>query len=66
MNLFHPGLFAKSLAVIGSVAVVGCAVALRVQGELATRDIVGTVISVPMLAYLVHLWIALSKEEASR
>ncbi|MBI5762931.1 MAG: hypothetical protein HZA51_05330 [Planctomycetes bacterium] len=66
MNLFHLGLFAKSLAVIGSVAVVGCAVALRVQGELATRDIVGTVISVPMLAYLVHLWIALSKEEASR
>ncbi|MEK6644455.1 MAG: hypothetical protein AABZ08_11160 [Planctomycetota bacterium] len=66
MNLFRPALFAKALAVIGSIAVVGCAVALRVQGNLATRDIVGTVISVPMLAYLVHLWIALGNEEAPR
>lgn len=66
MSLFHPALFAKTLAVTGSVALIGCAAALRMQGELALRDIIGTAISSLIFSYMVHLWVALSKEEVAR
>ncbi len=63
ISLFYPGLLAKTLAVTLSVAIIGCAVALRIYGELALRDIIGTAISSLLLAYLVHLWIALGREK---
>jgi len=64
MNLLRPALFAKTLTVTGCAALIGCAVAYRMQGELAARDIIGTTISTLLFSYLVHLWIALSKEAA--
>ena len=65
MNLFRPVLFAKTLTVTACAGLIGCAVAFRLQGELAARDIIGTVISTLLFSYLVHLWIALAKEEAA-
>jgi uncharacterized membrane protein YccC len=64
--LFHPVLFAKTLTVTICVAIVGCAAALRLTGELALRDIIGTAISALIFSYMVHLWWALSKEEQAR
>jgi hypothetical protein len=63
--LFYPVVFAKTLTATLCVAVVGCALALRIYGELAVRDIVGTAISSLLFAYLVHLWIALGRREAA-
>ena len=65
MNLFRPALFVKTLIVSGCAAIIGCAAAYRLQGELAARDIIGTTISTLLFSYLVHLWIALAKEEAA-
>lgn len=61
----HTGLLAKSLIATSSVALIGCAAALRIYGELALRDIIGTAISALLVAYLVHLWIALGRERLS-
>jgi hypothetical protein len=61
--LFYPRLFAKTLTVSLCVAIVGCAVSLRMYGTLALRDIIGTAISSVLFAYLVHLWIALGREQ---
>jgi|CXWL01.1.fsa_nt_gi hypothetical protein len=61
--LFYPGVFGKTLVVTLSIAIVGSAVALRVYGELALRDIIGSTITAALGAYLVHLWIALAKEQ---
>lgn len=60
-----PGLLAKALVATTSAALIGCAIAFRVHGELAFRDIIGTSISSLLFAYLVHLWIALGRERLS-
>ena len=65
LSLIFPGVFAKTLIVTLSVAVIGNAAALRIYGELALRDIIGTSISSLLFAYLVHLWIALGRERLS-
>ena len=59
--LFYPSTFVKSLAATFSAAVIGCAIAFRIHGELAARDIIGTSISGLIFAYLVHLWIGLAQ-----
>lgn len=64
-SLIYPAVFAKTLIVTLSVALIGCAAALRFFGELAVRDIIGTAISSLLFAYLVHLWIALGRERLS-
>lgn len=64
-NLFRPALFAKTLTVTACAAIIGCAVAFRLQGELAARDIIGCGISTVLFSYMVHLWIALAREEAA-
>ena len=63
--LFYPGVFAKTLIVTLSVTAIGSAAALRIYGELALRDIIGAGISSLLLAYLVHLWIALGRQRLS-
>jgi hypothetical protein len=65
MSLIYPSVFAKTLIGTLSVAIIGCAAALRIFGELALRDLIGTAISSLLFAYLVHLWIALSRERLS-
>ena len=62
--LFYPGVFGKTLVVTLSIAIVGSAVALRVYGELALRDIIGSTITAGLGAYLIHLWIALGRQKA--
>ena len=64
MNLFHPVLFAKSLTATLCAAIIGCAVAFRMNGELAIRDIIGAGISSLIFAYMVHLWMALAREQS--
>ena len=61
----YPSLLAKTLVVTISAALIGCAAALRIYGELALRDIIGMTISSLLFAYLVHLWIALGRERLS-
>lgn len=61
--LFYPSIFAKTLIVVIVAAVIGCAVAYRIHDELALRDIIGTAISGTLAAYLIHLWIGLSRPE---
>ncbi|QDV91234.1 hypothetical protein RAS2_23280 [Phycisphaerae bacterium RAS2] len=61
--LFYPSIFAKTLIVVVVAAVIGCAVAYRIYDELALRDIIGTAISGTLAAYLIHLWIGLSRPE---
>jgi hypothetical protein len=61
----YPSLLAKMLAATTGAALIGCAVAFRIHGELALRDIIGTAISSLLFAYLLHLWIALGRERLS-
>lgn len=62
MPLFAPSVFATAL--VGTLALVGIgfAVAFRLNDELATRDIIGSLISAPIFAYMVHLWIQLGRK----
>lgn len=66
IRLFHPLLFAKTLTATLCLAIVGCAVALRLTGELALRDVIGTAVSSLIFSYMVHLWWALAREEQAR
>jgi hypothetical protein len=63
--LFYPGVFVKTLAGVSSAALIGCAVAYRVYGELAMRDIIGMSISGLLFANLLHLWISLGRARHS-
>ena len=57
-----PSVFAKVLAVVLTLVVVGFALALAINGRLEPQDIVGALLSAPLLAYLVHLWITMGKD----
>jgi len=59
---FVPGVFFKVLAVVLSVVAVGLVITMLVSGGLETRDIVGSLICAPLLAYLVHLWLTMGKD----
>jgi len=59
---FVPAVFAKVLAATLTVVGVGLAIALLYNGNLAWRDIIGSLVSAPLLAYLIHLWITMDKE----
>ena len=61
--LLVPGVLAKTLSATCVLVIVGFAVALRVYGTLAVRDIVGTLISATIFAYLVHLWIVMGSKQ---
>jgi len=66
MNLFPldfvPAVFFKVLVITLTVVLVGWVGSLWLYGELTTVDIVGSLISAPIFAYLVHLWIVYAKD----
>ncbi len=48
-----------------SVVLVGFVLAVVIQGTIATRDVIGSIISAVLLAYLVHLWIMPSDDDSA-
>ena len=60
---FVPAVFWKVLAATLTVVMLGWIGALWIFGELKTVDIVGSLISAPIFAYMVHLWVVYGKEE---
>jgi hypothetical protein len=61
--LFVPNLFMKALAGTLVVVTAGFALAFGLQGELAEVDIAGALLCAPIAAYLVHLWVSISRGE---
>lgn len=59
---FVPVVFFKVLAVTLTVVFIGYVLSFVVTGEITTVDIVGSLISAPLFAYLVHLWLTIGKE----
>ncbi len=59
---FVPAVFFKVLAATLTLVLIGFVVAFLVFGEITTTDIVGSLISAPIFAYLVHLWLTLGKD----
>jgi hypothetical protein len=59
---FQPSVFIKVLAATLGVVFLGWAGAIRLYGELSTTDIAGSLISAPIFAYMVHLWIIYAKD----
>ena len=60
--LFDAALFAKVFTAVLALAVAGMGVAILVQGTIAARDIIGTLLSAVILAYWLHL-LLLSRED---
>ena len=58
---FVPHVFVKVLAVVMTLVLIGFVISFLVYGEITTTDVVGSLISAPLFAYLVHLWITLGK-----
>ncbi|HUU83240.1 MAG TPA: hypothetical protein VM243_07020 [Phycisphaerae bacterium] len=59
---FVPSVFFKVLAATLTVVLVGWAGALWLFGELSNVDIIGSLICVPIFAYMVHLWIVYARD----
>jgi hypothetical protein len=59
---FVPGVFFKVLAVTIGLLCLGWAGAIWQCGRISTVDMVGSVICVPIAAYLVHLWIVYARQ----
>lgn len=59
---FVPVVFAKVLAAVLTLVVIGFVVTLAVRGEIERREIIGALVCAPLLAYLVHLWITMGKD----
>ena len=54
---FDYDVFKKVLPVVFSLVLIGFVIAFQVYGELLIRDIIGTLISAVLGAYLIHLWL---------
>lgn len=61
---FVPAVFWKVLAATLTVVMLGWTGAIWIFGELKTVDIIGSLISAPICAYLVHLWIVYGRSES--
>ncbi len=64
--IFIPSVFFKVLAVAFLVTIAGITGVVLVAGSITTLDLGGTLISMIIIAYIVHLWIYYgrrSKEE---
>jgi membrane protein implicated in regulation of membrane protease activity len=64
--IFIPSVFFKVLAVAFLVAIAVIVGVVLVAGSITTMDLAGTLISMIIIAYIVHLWIYYgrrSKEE---
>ncbi len=59
---FVPAVFWKVLAATLTAVMLGWIGAMWIFGELKTVDIVGSLISAPIFAYMVHLWIIYGRE----
>ncbi len=59
---FVSAVFWKVLAATLTVVMLGWIGAMWIFGELKTVDIVGSLISAPIFAYMVHLWIVYARE----
>lgn len=62
---FEPSVFFKVLAVTLCVVFLGWGGSYIIYHELTTVDIVGSLISAPIFAYMVHLWIVYAREQDS-
>ncbi len=60
--VFVPALFAKVLAVTMAVVLAGLVGISLLLGPMTRVDLVGTLICTPLVAYLVHLWLAPGEE----
>ncbi len=67
MNLdwldFERGVFFKALAIVMTLMVIGWVISYWYYGELALRDIIGSIISCTIFTYMVHLWIIYRQED---
>ncbi len=54
----------KVLAATLTVVMLGWIGAMWIFGELKTVDIVGSLISAPIFAYMVHLWVVYGKKNS--
>ena len=64
--IFIPSVFFKVLAVAFLVTIAGIVGVVLIAGSITTLDLAGTLISMIIIAYIVHLWIYYgrrSKEE---
>ncbi len=61
---FVPAVFFKVLATTLTGVLLGWLGAIWIYGELKTVDMVGSLISAPMVAYMIHLWIVYGKNES--
>ena len=64
--IFIPSVFFKVLTVAFLIAVAGIVGVILIAGSITTLDLAGTLISMIIIAYIVHLWIyygRYSKEE---
>ncbi len=59
---FVPAVFWKVLAATLTAVMLGWIGAIWFYGELKTVDICGSLISAPIFAYMVHLWIIYGRE----
>ncbi len=60
---FVPARFMKALVVTLSLAVVVLVTATIMSGSIPLRDIIGTILSAGIVAYIVHLWIVPKETE---
>jgi hypothetical protein len=56
--LFVPALFVKVLLAVLVCVLGGFLAVYALLGPLPMRDIVGTLVCAPLVAYLIHLWVA--------
>ena len=56
------GLYVKTLAAVAGFAIAALLTAFAMGGEITAVDVTGTVLCVPVLAYLIHLWLTPRKE----
>lgn len=57
-----PGLFTRVLAVISGLLLLGLGLAFALRMGPSPVDLAGSMLCAPVLAYLVHLWLARDKE----
>lgn len=62
---FVPSVFFKVLAVTLGIVLLGWAGSVWIYGEVTRTDIIGSLISAPIFAYMVHLWIVYARDEES-
>lgn len=59
---FVPAIYVKALAVTLTLAGIGLVAAFAASGSLALRDVIGTLLSAAIVAYMAHVWICRNRE----